>query len=164
MRWIRRLAKAWRPLFRRARMEQELDLEIQFHLDQQAAEHVAAGMGADEARAAALRSIGGVIRVKEACRDSLGVRLTDDFRQDVRFAVRTLARAPGFTSAALLSLALGIGLNTAIFTLINSLLFTPLPYPEADRIVMVLSVPPSDPGEQSLAARGETAGGTVLPD
>jgi putative ABC transport system permease protein len=150
MRWIRRLTMAWRSLFRRAKVEQELDLELQFHLDQQTAEHLAAGMGPDEARAAALRSIGNVTRVKDACRDSLGVRLADDLRQDVRFAVRTLARAPGFTSAAILSLAVGIGFNTAIFTLIDSMLLAPLPYPEADRVVMVWSVSPDNPGERGV--------------
>ncbi len=147
MRWIRRLMMAWRSLFRRARVEQDLDRELEFHLEQQTAEHVAAGMNAEEARAAALRSIGGLVRVKEACRDSLGVRLTDDVRQDVRFAVRTLLRTPGFTSAAILSLGVGIGLNTAIFTLINSMLLTPLPYPEADRVVFVWSVPPNEPAD-----------------
>ena len=149
MRWVRRLTMRWRSLVRRATVEEELDRELQFHLDQQIAEHLAAGMGADEARAAALRSMGGVTRVKEACRDSLGVRLLDEVRKDVRFALRTLARTPGFTSAAILSLAVGIGLNTAIFTVINALLVAALPYPESDRVVMVWSVPPDNPGARN---------------
>lgn len=139
MRWMDRLASARRSVFGRQRVESELDAELQFHLDQQIEEHVAAGMAAEEARSLARRSLGGLIQVKEQCRDSLGLTLVDDLLQDVRYAVRTMTRNPSFTIAAVVTLALGIGATTAIFSVVDAILLRPLPYKNSDRIVRIVS-------------------------
>src|SRR5438093_10775669 len=135
MRWIDAFASRLRSLFRRGRLEREFDAELQFHLEEQVAENVAAGMSAADARAAALRSLGSIAHVKEQCRDSIGVTWLDDLRRDVRYAVRTLVRSPGFTATATLTLAIGIGANTAFFSIVRSVLLEPLPFPESDRLV-----------------------------
>jgi predicted permease len=137
MRWTNRLVVRLRSLFGRQRIERELDAELQFHLQQQMDEHLAAGMGSAEARSAALGSLGGVTLIKEQCRDSLGLTWLDDLRRDVRYAARTLIKSPGFTAVATLTLAVGIGANTAFFTLVRSVLLKPLPFPDSDRLVML---------------------------
>src|SRR2546427_10511605 len=139
MRWTDRLASARRSLFGRERVESELDAELQFHLDQQIEEHIAAGMDANEARSLAGRSLGGLIQVEEQCRDSLGLTLVDDLSQDVRYALRTMARNPSFTIAAVVTLALGIGATTAIFSVVDAILMRPLPYKNSGRIVRIVS-------------------------
>jgi predicted permease len=137
MRWIDALVSPFRSLFRRNRVEQELDAELQFHLQQQIAENLAAGMASAEARSAAIGSLGGLTLIKEQCRDSLGLSWLDDVRRDVRYAARTLIKSPGFTAVATLTLAIGIGANTAFFTLVRSVLLKPLPFPDSDRLVML---------------------------
>jgi hypothetical protein len=139
MRWTDRLALARRSMFGRERVESELDAELQFHLDQQIEEHMAAGMDANEARSQARRSLGSVIQVKEECRDSLGLTLVDDLRQDVRYALRTMTRNPSFTAAAVLTLAIGIGATTTVFSVVDAILMRPLPYKDSDRIVRIVS-------------------------
>src|SRR5947209_971189 len=96
MRWLHTLTLRFRSLFRRARVEDELDAELRFHLEEQIDEHRIAGMGVAEAHAAALRSLGGLVSVKEICRDSLGLRVLDELRQDGRSACRVLFTHPGF--------------------------------------------------------------------
>ena len=119
MRWIATLASRLRAVFRRARIEEELDAELQFHLDQQLDEHRAGGMSVAEARSIALRAMGSVTLIKEQARESLGVRLIDDLRQDVRYAGRGLLKSPGFTLAAVLALGLGIGVTTTLFSVLR---------------------------------------------
>src|SRR5256885_12202851 len=97
MRWIDRLVTTLRSLLQRQHVDQEIDAELQFHLEQQAAENVAAGMSAADARTAALRSLGSVAYLKEECRYSLGLRLLDEIVEDPRYAGRTLVKNPGFT-------------------------------------------------------------------
>jgi len=137
MRAIRSLLSWLRSLVRRERVEQEIDAELQFHLEQEAAERVAAGQSAAEAQEAALRALGSVAYAKDGCRDSLGLRLADGLRQDLRHTVRTLLRQPGFALVVILSLALGIGGNTAVFQLINSVRLRTLPVPNPEEIVSV---------------------------
>src|SRR6266545_338152 len=137
MRWAHALMSRLRLVFRRDRLERELDAELQFHLEQQIHENIAAGMSAADARAGAWRSMGGIAQVKEQCRDSLGVAWLDDIRRDLNYAVRALRRSSGFSAAAILTLALGIGATTTIFSFVNAVLLNPLAYPDSNRLVVV---------------------------
>ena len=136
MRLIAKIRLRMRSLLQRRRVDRELDDELQDHLERQIEYHVARGMSRSEARFAALRELGPVELRKEECRDARGLVLIDSVRQDLSYALRALRKTPGFTAVAILSLAIAIGANTTIFTLVNSVLLTPLPYPGADRIVV----------------------------
>src|ERR1022692_4202419 len=137
MRWPRILYMRCRSLFGRPRLEDELSDELRFHLQEQIQENLAAGMLPDEARRAALADIGGLDQVKEACRDSRGVTLVENAWRDLRYAWRGLARTPAFMAVAILSLALSIGANTAIFSFLNAVLLKALPVSEPHRLVIV---------------------------
>src|SRR5207245_6821097 len=127
----------WQRLFRRRKMEDQLEKELRFHLDGNAVELVARGLSPDEARRRARLALGGPEQVKENCRDARGTRWLEDLLQDFRYAIRMLQKQPGFAVVALLTLALGIGATTVMFTLINGVLLKPLPFPEPNRLVEV---------------------------
>ncbi|MGH9522600.1 MAG: ABC transporter permease, partial [Terriglobales bacterium] len=134
---MKRITLRLRSLFLRDHVESELAQELRFHLDQQMEENLAAGMPPDEARAAALRTIGGVAQIEEECRDARGVQWWESALRDVRYALRNLRKAPVFAAVAVLSLALGVGANTAIFSLINRVMLQNLPVPDPEQLVVI---------------------------
>lgn len=132
-----RIKMRWRSLFRKRQLEQELDDELRFHLERETARNLRNGMNPDDAHYSALKSFGPLDRSKEECRDARGVRMFEEFVQDIRHGRRLLARNLGVTVVAVLTLTLGIGANTAIFTVVNAFLLRPLPYGDSERLVMV---------------------------
>ena len=133
--WWRRLREALETLFRKDRVARELDEELAFHVERETARLVEGGMDLLAARREANRRIGGVERTRERTREERSGRLLDDLVQDVRYGLRTLARSPGYALVALVTLGLGIGAETAVFSLVSGVLLDPLPYAHGDRLV-----------------------------
>ncbi|MGB2667448.1 MAG: ABC transporter permease [Candidatus Acidiferrum sp.] len=124
-----------RAVLRRSEMEREMEEELQFHFEAKVEKLVGEGMRMAEARRRARLAIGGTEQIKEECRDARGVRLVETVWQDVRYGWRSLQKSPGFTVVAILALTLGIGVNTALFTIVHGVLLNPLPFPRPERLV-----------------------------
>ncbi len=137
MRFLKILQRRLRALFRKRVQERELDDELRFHLESHIEQSVARGMPPAAAREAALREFGGVAQIEEECRDQRGIRLVETLVRDASYALRVLHKSPGFTAVAVLSLALGIGANTAIFTLIDAVLLKNLPVKNPRQLVQL---------------------------
>jgi predicted permease len=135
MRWAYKLSLRFRSLFRRSSVEQQLTDELRFHLDRLIEQKVSKGMTLEEARYAALRELGAIEQIKEECRDMRRVNYVETFLQDVRYGLRQLRRNPGFTAVAVVTLALGIGANTAIFTLVDAVMLKSLPVTNPKQLV-----------------------------
>ena len=137
MRWIYKLAMRFQMLFRRNLESVRLDDELQYHFDRQIAENMAAGMNVEDARHAAMRSFGNPSALRDQTRSTWSWNWLEQSLRDTRIGIRTLARTPGFTIVSVLVIALGIGANVSLFTIVRSVLLKPLPFKDPDRLVML---------------------------
>src|SRR2546430_143744 len=162
--WLYTIPLRLRSLFRWAQADQELDDELRDHLERKTEEYMAQGMTQEEARRRARLDLGGIEQTKEKCRDARRVNWIEDFVQDLRFGFRILRKSRGFTAVAVLTLALGIGANTAIFSVVNGVLLRPLPFANPSQIMLIrerlpgfsLDLPFNAPDFRAFAERQRT--------
>jgi len=148
--------RSWlRTTVRRSRMESDMDTELRFHIEAYAEDLVRKGLPRPEARRRARMEFGGIERAKEECREARGVTFLESLAQDIRFALRMLRKSPGFTAVAVLTIALGIGATTAIFSLVDATLLHPLPYPHPEELVRI---------DDDLPGTGATDAGISIPE
>src|SRR2546428_4318542 len=137
--WLDIIPLRLRSLFRRRQVEQELNEELQFHLEQKIEEGIANGLSPKEARYAATRAMDGLELRKEQVRDMRRIHWLTDFLDDARFAIRSLSRTTGLTVFVVITLALGIGMTSATFSMVDALIFRPYPVPHPSSVVTLVS-------------------------
>ncbi len=150
--WLRVSLARLAGLFSRRRRDLEMDEELRAHLDALVEEHIRRGLNPQKAREAARREFGGVQQTREAYRDQRGLVFFDSLAQDVRFALRILGKSPAFAAVAILTLALGLGATTAVFSVVDRILFRSLPYPQDDRLLAFGLTAPIEKDEFMLGA------------
>lgn len=144
-----------RSLCRRPDVDSELEAELRFHLDQLVEEKISSGVPPEEARRAAQRMVGGIAQYKEECRDMRRVNFVEDLVQDLRYSIRSLAKSPGFTGVVVATLALGIGANIAIFTIVHGVLLRPLDHPKPDQLMYLTAEAPAIGSTQTALSAPE---------
>jgi predicted permease len=147
---LARVLRRVRAVMRRRSFERDIDDELRSHMELVEARHLALGHTPAEARALTHKEFGSMVLHKDEIRDAHGLTFADDLRRDIRFAFRTLLRTPAFTTIALITFALGIGANTAIFSVVNAVLLRQLPYPNAARVVRLFETTVDQPGYGSV--------------
>ena len=153
MTWLREFGQRLGGLFGKRHREADMDDEFAAHLDLLAEENIRRGMPREEANDAARREFGGIEQIKESYRERRGLPVIETFLQDLRYGTRMLRKNPGFSVIAVLTLALGIGATTAIFSVVNTLLLSPLPFADSNRIVLLReSIPKLIPGNMPVSA------------
>jgi putative ABC transport system permease protein len=145
----------FRSLFRRGKVESELDEELKYHLDREAGKYRQNGASPEEAMRRARVTLGGPEQVRQQCRDARGTKVFENMLQDLRYGVRMLVKNPGLTFVIVLSLAIGIGANTAVFSVTDTLLLKPLPYADADRLAILWLRSPGIGIPQDWPSRGQ---------
>ena len=161
MAWFRKL----KALFRRTRLQGELDEELAFHIEMRGRKFVDQGMSPEQAKRAARLHFGNLTLAREDSRQFWGFRWLEELGQDLRFAFRSFRKNPGSTATAVITLALGLGVGTAVFSVVNALLFKPLPYEDPDRLVMVWSINEQERVDLNLArVQGKSMSTSELED